>query len=81
MTVERACEILLHVFCDRKTITPEMLREIRKVQTSREEPESEALCRVAGFPYPGWQKVKSNPESIRLLVSAYMASRAMEEAS
>lgn len=79
MTPEQACEILLHVFCDKKTITPEMLRAIRKVQTNREEPESAALCRVAGIPYPGVDVVKSSPQSIRLLVASKLAAVAMGE--
>lgn len=79
MTPAKARELILRVFVDRTNITPQDIRDIRAVQKDRDEPESEALFRVAGIPYPGPDYVKKNPESIRLTVSAAAATEAMEE--
>lgn len=81
MTPARARELILLVFTtDRTGVTPAMVREIRAVQPDYREPESEALFRVAGIPYPGVAVVKDNPESIRLMVAAANAAEVMEDA-
>lgn len=79
MTPARARELILLVFTtDRKGVTPSMIREVRAVQRDYREPESEALFRAAGIPYPGVNAVRENPESIRLMVAAANAAELME---
>lgn len=79
MTPAEARTLILHVFVDRKEVTVDILQAMRRVQTSREEYESEALFRVAGIPYPGPDEIKAHPESIRLLISAARAAEMMGE--